>query len=358
MAKRSCCLPTATRPSSVIWQAMQPALPLQTFSGDGIEWYSVSTVAADPPGFGTITTAAAPAAHTGKQQHAHGWWNSALWAWCRFPSPQKWSGGPASLRDCPCCSLPPCACPPTSWRCRPPFLGPINPCLLPSLHPSACRRAEPHGAGGPYGHRQAAALHLTAGKLDGALGVCSCALAEQRQQRSRFCVHSLAATWCTTPCIAYPGCAAHGFNPPPAHHPDTVPTLPLPPHTQPRIDAPADLSYLRRYFQSSPPTLAEQQDGSSAAANGDASGAPQEPQELPSYHSLQQRCWKLPGWAHYRSRSLEMNLMGAGRLPPVRTRVWLRLPVADHAQRCSHWLAALVCCAVDSAADPPVVCFN
>ena len=38
----------------------------QTFSSDTIEWYSVSTVAADPPGFGTITTVAAPAAHTGR----------------------------------------------------------------------------------------------------------------------------------------------------------------------------------------------------------------------------------------------------------------------------------------------------
>lgn len=46
-----------------------PAAPAaQAFSGKGDEWYTVSTVAADPPGFGTITTAAHSSAATG----AHG----------------------------------------------------------------------------------------------------------------------------------------------------------------------------------------------------------------------------------------------------------------------------------------------
>lgn len=134
----------------------------------------------------------------------------------------------------------------------------------------------------------------------------------------------------------------------------TPPPCPYPP--QPRTDAPADLGYLRRYFQSSPPPLSKQLDGSLAGSgsvesasvdaasdcaassdcgsaadsavdaplpspanplNGQAAGTANSAtngaaQGLPSYHALQQRCWQLPGWAHYRSRSLEMNLMGSG----------------------------------------------
>ncbi len=117
--------------------------------------------------------------------------------------------------------------------------------------------------------------------------------------------------------------AAHERSAHPTHQPTSHPWLCFPACPQPRTDAPADLAYLRRYFQSSPPASAKPHNGSSSAesapadtspANGDAdadaNGAAAE--GAPSYHALQQRCWKLPGWAHYRSRSLEMNLMGAG----------------------------------------------
>lgn len=209
--------PAPTKPSDnegllVVGSSDNMAGCVQTFIGEGVEWYSVSTVAADPPGFGTITTMAAPATHT----------------------------------DVP--NLMVQAVP----------MGPEKLLLYISL--------------------------------------------------------------------------------------------------QPRTDAPADLGYLRRYFQSSPPPLSKQPDGSVAGSgsvesasvdaasdcaassdcgsaadsavdaplpsptnplNGQAAGpansaANGAAQGLPSYHALQQRCWQLPGWAHYRSRSLEMNLMGSG----------------------------------------------
>ncbi|KAI7838114.1 hypothetical protein COHA_008121 [Chlorella ohadii] len=176
--------PVPTKPSDnegllVVGSSENMAGCVQTFSSDTIEWYSVSTVAADPPGFGTITTVAAPAAHT----------------------------------DVP--NLMVQAVP----------MGPEKLLLYISL--------------------------------------------------------------------------------------------------QPRTDAPANLDYLRRYFQSSPPALAKPQNGSSSAESAPADASPVDGNSAadangaavegsPSYHALQQRCWKLPGWAHYRSRSLEMNLMGAG----------------------------------------------
>lgn len=75
-----------------------------------------------------------------------------------------------------------------------------------------------------------------------------------------------------------------------------------PQRLQPRVDVALDHSYLHRYYQSPPPQPPH------AAANGTADGAA----ALPSWHALQAGAWALPGWAHYRSRGLEMGAMGAG----------------------------------------------
>lgn len=76
---------------------------------------------------------------------------------------------------------------------------------------------------------------------------------------------------------------------------------------QPRVDVAADHSYLQRYYEAPPPQPAPAAADVAAAADGADVAAP-----LPSWHQLQATAWALPGWAHYRSRGLEMNVMGAG----------------------------------------------
>lgn len=146
----------------------------QTFIGEGVEWYSVSTVAADPPGFGTITTMAAPATHTGKQLV---WQRRAAWcAQCCCWRVQL--GVAAALRQL----LSP------AWHrseFRPGLsLQSLSSALPPalSLSPVVRRCAKPNGAGCAHGPGEAAALHLAAGKrtlcpcsAPAVLLLCSCA---------------------------------------------------------------------------------------------------------------------------------------------------------------------------------------
>ena len=103
---------------------------------------------------------------------------------------------------------------------------------------------------------------------------------------------------------------------------------------QPRVDVVSRQDYLQRYYLTPPPSppapasedaaaggQAGARDPAAAAAVSSPSPgqrlaeAQLPPPPLPcSYHQLQQRCWQLPGWQHYRSAGLEVNAMGSGGL--------------------------------------------
>lgn len=285
-------------------------------------WYSVSTVAASPPGFGTVTTSASPATGTGARAHSAPPQLNACWHAC-------WHTGclhaPAQARRS--CS-PPAACNPPARRLRPAAAA-LHPAPraadLPILNvevvqpppepprpppPPAPRRPAdvPHlkeevvalPAGGPGSGPARMMVYVCLQARWGCHSVLTLLLLGGGQRRPARRVS------------AVPAAGAQRAPPSPV---PTLASLPTP-ELQPRVDAAADHAYLRRYYLTPPPPLSHHQPSGegAATANGStaADGAGASPQPPASYHELQQRFAQLPGWLHYRSTCIEDNLMGQG----------------------------------------------
>jgi hypothetical protein len=181
------------------------------------------------------------------------------------------------------------------------------------------------------------------------------------QARKQTCTYALLAfkcdvvLYCYSPSAEVNVCAAPGLRPSPPARPPLCLTRRCSTLAwqstnllQPRVDVVSRQDYLQRYYLTPPPCLPPSasgaaQAGSQAGAREPAATAASpspaqrltEQASLPySYHQLQQRCWQLPGWQHYRSAGLEVNAMGSGGLT---------LAAADAPDQLASAGAALLC---------------